>query len=262
MPAEVSVVVPTYKEAANLKPLTERLFEALKSASMDKTTELIFVDDNSNDGSEAIVKALSGKYNARIIVRKTERGLSSAVLRGFDEAKGNILVCMDADLQHPPEKVPELIRSMDGAEFSIGTRYGEGFAVDENWPMHRQVISKGARLLAFPLTPLSDPMTGFFAIQASTYKKGRRRVSPIGFKICMELFVKCGVKKHAEVQILFGVRTAGESKLSSKVMVHYINHLLELYSYRFPLLLPTLLVVCLLFIYFVFSNAAALLRFS
>jgi dolichol-phosphate mannosyltransferase len=196
-----SIVVPAYKEGANLKPLTERVFAALGKKA---DAEMIIVDDNSNDGSVEIVKELSRKYPVSIHVRTKERGLSSAVLHGFSLAKGDILLCMDADLQHPPESVPDLLKILEDREFVIGTRYGSGkMQVDKDWPFYRILISKGARLLAYPLTPLSDPMTGFFGIQKSVLSRGKN-INPVGFKIAMELFVKCGVKTFGEVPINFG----------------------------------------------------------
>jgi dolichol-phosphate mannosyltransferase len=127
-----------------------------------------------SDVSEEVVNACrKNAYNCRIIVRTTERGLSSAVLRGFNEAASTskYLICMDADLQHPPEKVPELLQALiDGAPFVLGTRYAPGTSVDASWPVYRRVISAGARALARPLTPLSDPMSGFFGMQAPLYR--------------------------------------------------------------------------------------------
>lgn len=231
-----SIIVPAYKENENLSPLIKRVFAALEEKKMNKNSELIVVDDNSNDGSEAIVNNLQSEgYNARIIVRKNEKGLSSAVLRGFEEAKGEILLCMDADLQHPPEKVPELLNALkDDVEFAIGTRYGEEGGIDKDWPLYRRVVSKGARLLAAPLTSLSDPMTGFFSITRKAYKRATG-VSGLGFKICLELYVKAKIKKHAEISIVFGVRTAGFSKLTGKVIIHYLQHLVQLYWFVYPI---------------------------
>ena len=127
----------------------------------------------------------------------SQRGLSSAVLRGFAEAQGQILLCMDADLQHPPTAVPKMYKeltsfssSSSAPEFVIGTRYGsDTFAVDKEWAIHRVIMSKGARALARPLTPLSDPMTGFFAITRAAYERGLPKVNPIGFKIAMVRFI-------------------------------------------------------------------------
>ncbi len=177
----VSVIVPAYKEVGNLPALIERVFAAFNdkppkfSVGGDGSgrqfgwdAEMIIVDDNSRDGSEEAVNQKKAEgYNVQIIVRTNERGLSSAVLRGFAASRGDFLLCMDADLQHPPEMVPDLLsalaestysKSASIAEFVLGTRYGKGVAIDKDWPLYRQVISKGARMLAQPLTPLSDPM--------------------------------------------------------------------------------------------------------
>ena len=241
-----TVVVPAYKENLNIRPLTERLFKALDEHGMREETELLIVDDNSNDGSEDTVKTLQSEgFAVRIIVRKKERGLSSAVLRGMADGLGVRLVCMDADLQHPPENVPHLLKALtSGHDFVVGTRYGEGFDVDESWPWYRVVISKGARLLARPLTPLSDPMSGFFGITQDALDRGQEHISPLGFKIGLELFVKCGCSKHAEVNIFFAKRQHGESKLTGKVMIYYLFHLVSLYNFRYPGALQAVLVLC------------------
>jgi dolichol-phosphate mannosyltransferase len=140
---------------------------------------------------------------------------------------------MDADLQHPPESLPAFVKALDESKFVIGTRYGAG-KMDESWPLYRQVISVGARMLALPLTSLSDPMTGYFGLKKSLLNN---KISPIGFKIGMEIYVKCGVKNHLEVPIDFGVRVEGESKLSSKVIVNYVYHLIQLYWFKFQFLI-------------------------
>lgn len=265
-----SIIIPTYKECGNLKELITRIFAAIESEQGNKqqpssltvnNTEVIVVDDNSQDGSEEVVNEVGKTLNARIIVRKTDRGLSSAVLRGFDEAKGTYLMCMDADLQHPPEAVPAMFRALIGvklasaasspAEFVLGTRYGSGeMSVDKNWPAYRRFISKTARLMARPLTPLSDPMSGFFAITREAYERAKRTgVNPIGFKIALELYVKAGIKKHKEVPFAFGVRLFGYSKLSSKVIIHYLSHLRELYQFSFPYMYYVLALLIVLFLY-------------
>ncbi len=251
-----SIVVPTYKENLNLRPLITRVFAALAATPLAGKVELLVVDDNSNDGSQQEVEALAREgHPCRIIVRTTERGLSSAVIRGFDEAVGReALLCMDADLQHPPEKVPEILAAvMDGKhEFAIGTRYATAeLSVDKDWPLHRRVMSSGARMLARPLSPLSDPMTGFFAISKTAWLRGRRQVSPVGFKICMESYIKCGIQgdKLIEVPILFGTRAAGESKLTGKVIISYLQHLVELYYFKFGQLAILLVALFLAFLY-------------
>lgn len=244
-----TVVVPAYKENPNIRPLAQRLFAALREHSLHGETELLIVDDNSRDGSEETVEQLRKEgVPVRIIVRTRERGLSSAVLRGFDDALGERVICMDGDLQHPPEKVPLLLKSLaEGNEFALGTRYGEGFDVDPSWPWYRVVISKGARLLARPLTPLSDPMSGFFGMTKAALRRGAGSISPVGFKIALELYVKCGVRRHGEVNIFFAKREHGESKLTGKVMLYYLVHLQQLYRFKHPLGFPFfLLFVCAL----------------
>lgn len=247
-----SVIVPAYKEGDNVTELVQRVFAAFENNGRSlkrDNVELIFVDDNSRDGTQEKVERLAEEgYPVRIIVRTRERGLSSAVLRGFDEARGKLLLCMDADLQHPPENVPDLLEKLNkqGVEFVIGTRYGEGVAIDKTWPLHRRIISVTARMMSRPLTPLSDPMTGFFALKKDVYTRGRDIINPIGFKICLEAYVKCAVKKSAEVPFSFGVRKFGESKLTGAVIIRYLQQLAELYRYQLPYFIPALFIVAVL----------------
>ncbi|TBU45454.1 nucleotide-diphospho-sugar transferase [Dichomitus squalens] len=251
-----SVVVPAYRENGNLRPLVTRIFGALSQAGSPVSpheVEVIVVDDNSRDGSVETVDDLRREgYNVRIIVRTTERGLSSAVVRGFREAQGDNMLCMDADLQHPPEYVPAMLASMSPTkQFALGTRYAKGVAIDEGWPLYRRVISNGARLLALPLTSASDPMSGFFGIRKETFLKARNLNSD-GFKIALDLLVKCNIpaKAIAEVPFSFGVRAEGESKLTGKVMIRYLEQLAELYWYRHSGLVIFLAIF--LFVLFVF----------
>lgn len=236
MAIENSIVVPTYHEKLNIKPLTERLFKALGEEGSAKS-ELIFVDDNSKDGSVEEVEALQKKgYNVKIIVRTTERGLSSAVLKGFYESKGEYLVCMDADLQHPPEYVPELLARLRMHPFVIGTRYAAGVEMDKDWPLYRRVISSGARMMAKPLTLASDPMSGFFGVQKNELAKALKgSINAKGFKIALDLLVKLPFDDAliGEQPFRCGVRTEGKSKLSSKVIFLYLDQLKELYIYKF-----------------------------
>ena len=242
-----SIVVPAYKEAGNLDALTRRVFAALKDQGMNKA-EMIIVDDNSRDGSVEVVEKLkTDGYNVKILVRTTDRGLSSAVIHGFRNASGNSILVMDADLQHPPESVPSLFQALDktGVEYVLGTRYGKGVAIDKDWPLHRRVISWGARILARPLTPLSDPMSGFFGLRKEVFQRGEKDISAIGYKIALELFVKCHVGSYEEVSFSFAARTVGESKLTGKVIVHYLKHLRTLYQYSYGVFVYIFLAILL-----------------
>ena len=238
----VSIIVPTFREAPNIRPLVERVFAAMNQ--MDRGAELILVDDNSKDGSEAIAEALSERYPVRLIVRREARGLSSAVLTGFQEARFDRFVVLDADLQHPPEVIPTMLDRLDqgSCDFVIGTRYsGEGTIV-EQWPLLRRIGSSVATLLARPLMPVSDPMSGFFALHRGVWERAEA-LNPIGYKIALELYVKCRCAKPAEVPIHFATRAAGKSKLTFGEQVRYLLHLGRLYRFRFPLLTGVLLFV-------------------
>jgi dolichol-phosphate mannosyltransferase len=196
--------------------------------------EIIFVDDDSKDGIEEIISNLFSKgLNVRLIQRKDERGLSLAVLRGFSEAEGGILVCMDADLSHPPESIHLMINKIvkDNAEFVIGSRYVNGGSTDDKWTIYRRINSKIATLFAKPLTTVKDPMSGFFAIPKRVYKRGNN-FNPIGYKIALELIVRCRCKDVLEVPIHFSDRRYGESKLTLKEQLNYLVHIKRLIGYK------------------------------
>ncbi len=227
-----SIIVPTYHEAPNIEPLVTRLFAATAQAGIE--VELIIVDDNSQDGTEEIVERLRKQYPVRLVVRRGERGLSGAVLAGFREARCDKFVVLDADLQHPPEMVPQVLARLDqgDCDFVIGTRYAGAGSVAGDWPVVRRLGSAVATLLARPLARLSDPMSGFFALHRRTWEQAAP-LDPIGYKIALELFVKGRCRRPAEVPITFATRTAGESKASFAEGRRYLRHLARLYRFRF-----------------------------
>ncbi len=166
---DVSVIVPTYCEADNLPILVPRIAAACPGA------EILIVDDDSPDATVAACGELAERYPLRLLVRKPERGLASAVLHGMRHAQGDVFVVMDADLSHPPETIPALVDAIrSGADFAIGSRYAPGGGTDASWGMGRRLISKLATLLARPLTPARDPLAGFFAIRRTTFARVRR----------------------------------------------------------------------------------------
>jgi dolichol-phosphate mannosyltransferase len=229
---DVSVVIPTFREADNLPILIPQVAEALARAGLDG--EILIVDDNSPDATANVCADLSRNYPVRLLVRTTERGLSSAVIHGLRHARGDFLVVMDADLSHPPEKVPELLRPLSEgtADFVIGSRYVSGGATAGDWGWFRWLNSKVATWLAVPLAPVNDPMAGFFALRRETFLSADK-LDPIGYKIGLELIVKCSCKKTAEVPIFFRDRLHGESKLTMKEQINYLRHLRRLYEYRY-----------------------------
>lgn len=239
----LSIVVPTYREAANLPILIERVFAAVGAAGI--AAEMIVVDDNSADGTEQVVADWARRVAVRLIVRHDERGLSSAVLRGFDAARGELLLVMDADLSHPPERIADVIAPLrsGAADFVIGSRYVRG-GETKDWGFDRWLNSVVATLLSRPLTRARDPMAGFFALHRESLRHAAR-LNPIGYKIGLELIVKCRCRRVAEVPITFTDRLHGESKLTHRQRVEYLQHLLRLYRFKFPWLGPAIVLAAL-----------------
>lgn len=237
-----SIIVPTFREAANLPALLRRTLAAVAEAG--RPAEVIVVDDDSRDGTEAIVAELAAKHPVRLIVRRHERGLSSAVLAGLAEARYDRFVVLDADLQHPPEMIPALLDRLEdeACDFVIGTRYGTGGEIGETWPLRRRLASRLATVLARPLAPLTDPMSGFFALRRETWERAAK-LSPIGYKIALELYVKGRCRRPAELPIRFEPRLAGESKFGLRQQLQYARHLARLYHFRFPVAWTTACVV-------------------
>ena len=229
----VSVVVPTYQEVQNLRPLVMRINGAMRKAK--RSYEIIVVDDDSRDGTDRAVKELRELgHPIRLITRVGERGLSSAVIRGFSEANGEALVCLDADLSHPPEAIPMMLERFGETrvDFVIGSRYVPGGSTDEGWGPMRWINSKVATALARPLTSLKDPMSGFFSIPKTVYEKAAP-LNPIGYKIALELIVKCNCSNIREIPIHFAQRQFGESKLSLAERMNYLRHLSRLLGFKF-----------------------------
>ena len=229
---DVSVIIPTLNEAANLPVLVPRIAGALAG----RRFEILIVDDNSQDETAAVCAGLAETYPLRLLVRTVSAyGLSGAVLHGIAAARGRTLMVMDADLQHPPEQLPALLAALDGgADFALGSRYVAGGSTDGEWTFFRKINSEGATLLARPFAgTVRDPMSGFFALPRTVYERAER-LTPLGYKIALELMCKCRVRHVQEVPIHFGVRTRGESKLSLKQQFRYLEHLSRLYDFTFP----------------------------
>lgn len=228
---KISIVIPTYYEARNIPVLIKKINNAMNWHKLKY--EIIIVDDNSKDGIDQVVKRLQKKYSVKLKIREKERGLSSAVITGFSLSKGDIIVVMDADLSHPPEKIPELLKPIidDKAEFVIGSRFVEGGSAPHfNW--YRKLNALMSRILARPFVNVKDPMAGFFAFPKKILPD-LIVLSPLGFKIGLEILVKCAPKKIVEVPIRFHQRLYGESKLSMKEQILYVLHLKRLFNYKY-----------------------------
>ncbi|MBU0637809.1 MAG: polyprenol monophosphomannose synthase [Planctomycetes bacterium] len=223
----VSVVVPTYNERDNLAALAQRVFAACDP----QHTELLIVDDDSPDGTAELANQLAQRQPVRCLVRRSERGLATAVIHGLRAARGELIVSMDADLSHPPEAIPRLLAALrdPGVQMAIGSRFVPGGKVDLHWPWHRRLNSFVARLLARPLTPVKDMMAGFFCVRRDALDLASLR--PIGYKIALELIVRHGWKNVVEVPITFSDRAAGQTKLNVGEQVRYLRHLWRLYGH-------------------------------
>lgn len=217
----VTVVVPTYNEADNLPELVKRICGALPEV------EVLVIDDASKDGTADVARRLGATWPVRVIERHDERGLSTAVLRGFQEAKTELCVVMDADLSHPPEAIPAIVKAVrEGADVAVGSRYVRGGDI-ENWPLLRRLTSWAGTLLARPLTPVRDPMAGYFALRRGLIDGVA--LKPKGFKILLEILARTGTRKIAEIPIRFEDRAAGASKFSSKERKEFLQQVRTLY---------------------------------
>jgi len=228
---DLTVVIPTYNEAENIPIIVERIFNVFHEHSLEG--EVIIVDDNSPDGTSKIAYQLKNTYNnLGVLCRVDKPGLSSAVLDGIQLAKGGIIGVMDADLSHPPEKIPELVKpNLSGeSDLVIGSRNVKEGNI-ENWSLRRKASSKLATLAARGLTHVKDPMSVFFFLKKEVIEG--IELSPKGFKIDLEILVKGKYKKVTEVPILFIDRKYGVSKLSRSVILDYFSHLVRLYLYKF-----------------------------
>ena len=229
---ELSIIVPALNEAANIPELLRRLRDSLPGLNY----EILLVDDNSTDETEAVCQGLKGEHPLRLIVRKhPKNGLSGAVLDGIALARGSTLLVMDADLQHPPEQAPRLLAELDrGADFVLGSRYLPGGTTGDKWTPYRRLNSWVATFLARPFSGrTTDPMSGFFALRRQTFLRGER-LTPLGYKVGLELMCKCRVRAIREVPIDFATRLHGESKLNLRQQFRYLEHLSRLYDFFYP----------------------------
>jgi dolichol-phosphate mannosyltransferase len=222
----ISLIIPTYNEKDNIVPLVERLNRTFA----DQKYEILFVDDNSKDGTVNIAAELAAQYPVKVLVRKTERGLATAVLHGFKYAQGDIIGVMDADLQHPPEVNAALLNAVqNGADMAVASRYIPGGGCP-NWGLVRRVISKGALSLAHLFLPstrkVKDPMSGFFMFK----RDGMDNVEfkPIGYKILLEMLVMGKFQNVVEVPFIFEDRSSGRSKMKARQQIDYLKHIFSL----------------------------------
>ena len=222
-PAELAVIVPTYCEAENLAEIIRRVEAALPGIAW----ELVFVDDDSPDGTADLVRdAAHRDARVRLVHRIGRRGLSSAVIEGMQATAAPYLAVIDGDLQHDETLLPQMLNVLqnDEADLVVGSRYLTGGGVGE-WNETRQRMSRFAGVLARRLlgVELTDPMSGFFMIKASALRGCVRRLSGVGYKILLDIVAESDKPLRViELPYTFRQRLAGISKLDNAVLWEYL----------------------------------------
>jgi len=222
-----SILIPTYNEKENIPELTKQIWKSFSSIDF----EIIFIDDNSPDGTAEVAEELADVYgNIKVLLRSSKRGLASAVLDGIKASVGNVIAVMDADLQHPPNILPVMFEKVkNGYDIVVASRYVEGGAV-EGWSVWRRLVSRSAIKLAHLLLPktrdIKDPMSGFFMFKKKVVDQVK--LNPLGFKILLEILVRGKYSLVVEVPYTFKRRKKGESKLGFGEILKYILHVLTL----------------------------------
>jgi dolichol-phosphate mannosyltransferase len=228
----VSLVLPTYNEAQNLPRLIPRLTRVLELEEVP--FEIIVVDDDSPDGTWAVAGEMAlADARLRLIRRRGERGLATAVVTGWRAAQGEILGVMDADLQYPPEGLPALLRALreDAAvDVVVASRYAAG-AQMESWSLRRELVSRAAILLAKVALPqalrhLRDPNAGYFLIRRRVIEDVDLR--PLGYKILIEVLARGHWQRLVEIPHAYEGRHAGKSKLGVRQTGEFLSHLSRL----------------------------------
>lgn len=223
MPVDISIVVPCYNEIENISPLVNAIHKILP----DTKWEVIFVDDNSPDGTIHRVRELAAKDpHVRGLLRIGRKGLSSAVIEGILSSSAPVVAVMDGDLQHDESCIPAMLHAIekDGYDVVVASRHVEGGSSSGLSNKWRHILSRQGILLAKALSvPVEDPMSGFFAVRRRWFEKISPSLSGKGFKILLELlFAAPKPIKVKEIPMVFRSRLYGESKLGPEVMFHFI----------------------------------------
>ena len=224
--SKISIVVPTYNESENVGNLTNQIDYALRGIDY----EVIFVDDSTDNTPDVIKKIMTENPKVRMFHRDTEKGLATAVLKGFSLAEGDYLAVMDADLQHPPKILRSMYAVMEtGVDFCIPSRFIPGGS-DGGLGPYRKLVSGVARYIGKILLPclrkITDPTSGLFMFRREAINDADMR--PIGWKIMVEVLATATYKTVVEIPYKFQARPAGESKLSSKVTLEYLKQVFDL----------------------------------
>lgn len=223
----LSVVIPTYNERGNVAELIRRLDKTLVGVSW----EAIFVDDNSPDGTADALKTISKKDpRVRCLRRVGRRGLAGACIEGMLSSSATYLAVMDADLQHDETVLPAMLAKLQSGDFDLvaATRYVEG-GDSSSFSAARSKISRTATKITQRLlgTQLSDPMSGFFMMRRASFDEMAPRLSPVGFKILLDIATASESLRVAEQPFTFGTRFDGESKFNVTIGLEFLGLVLS-----------------------------------
>ena len=225
---ELTVVVPTLNERENVRPL----YEAVSAALAGESWEIVFVDDDSGDGTPEEVEALAAEAgNVRLLRRIGRRGLATAFIEGALSSSAPVIAFMDADLQHDERLLPLMLAAIRSgeAEVAIGSRYVAGGAADGLTERRESVSRFGTRLANWLLgSRVSDPLSGFFAIGRDPFEHTVRRLSGIGFKILVDILASAERPlRVVELPYSFRPRHVGTSKFDSLIGAEYLQLLID-----------------------------------
>jgi dolichol-phosphate mannosyltransferase len=228
MAYDLAIVLPTFNESGNVGPIVDRLAKALPGIRY----EVIFVDDDSPDGTADEVRRIAGQHdNVRVLQRIGRRGLASACIEGILGAAAPFVAVMDADMQHDESVLPEMLRRMreETLDLVVGSRNMAGGSMGDFTKSRVKLSQLGRKLsLMGAEHELSDPMSGFFLVRVSTFEQFAHRLSGIGFKILLDIVLSAGPGlRVGEVPYRFRQREHGESKLDLLVGLEYFELLVD-----------------------------------
>ncbi|MGA3087890.1 MAG: polyprenol monophosphomannose synthase [Terriglobales bacterium] len=219
-----AVVVPTLNETGNIDQILQELTDALSETRYEY--EIIVVDDGSTDGTvEQVHEWTRRDPRIRFLARAGKRGLAGAVLYGWSQSRANLLGVIDADLQHPPELLPELLKAAERGDIAIASRYVRDHGT-KGWNPLRAAVSRLSTLAAEPLIcrknlRVTDPMSGFFVVHRRCIEGLSFQTT--GFKLLLEILVRGRIQTAQEIAYRFGLRRAGRSKANATVALHYLH---------------------------------------
>ncbi len=234
---DLTIVPPTFNEKDNIKPLLDMIGRAMKNKKIDY--EVLFVDDSSDETPEVIEKEIKNRKNIQVRMihrpKKRRTGLATAFIEGFEKARGEYICCIDSDLQHPPQIIPKLFEKAlgDQAEIVFGTRYVKGGSAEglgslkTFYGVYRRAVSLGVKyftqILFIPARQTSDPLGGLFLLKKSILKGVK--LSPVGFKISVEVLMRTKHNKVSEVPYAFLARENDDSKATMKQGLEFFKHM-------------------------------------